>query len=72
MIGYLPLPTNTAETVNIFGLELPTFSIYAATANISVPLALTIVVWITYNVEGIRAKGFFPYFRSWLPPAWRT
>jgi F-type H+-transporting ATPase subunit a len=68
VIGYLPLPTNTAETVNIFGLELPTFSIYAATANISVPLALTLVVWITYNVEGIRAKGFLPYFRSWLPP----
>jgi F-type H+-transporting ATPase subunit a len=68
VIGYLPLPTNTAETVNIFGIELPTFSIYAATANISVPLALTLVVWITYNVEGIRAKGFLPYFRSWLPP----
>jgi F-type H+-transporting ATPase subunit a len=68
LIGYLPLPTNTAETVNLFGLELPTFAIYAATANISVPLALTIVVWITYNVEGIRAKGFFPYFSSWLPP----
>ncbi len=68
VIGYLPLPTNTSETINIFGLELPTFAIYAATANISVPLALTLVVWITYNVEGIRAKGFFPYFRSWLPP----
>ena len=68
VIGYLPLPTNTAETVNIFGLELPTFAIYAATANISVPLALTLVVWISYNLEGIRAKGFLPYFRSWLPP----
>jgi F-type H+-transporting ATPase subunit a len=68
VIGYLPLPTNTHETVNIFGLELPTFAIYAATANISVPLALTLVVWVSYNVEGIRAKGFLPYFRSWLPP----
>jgi F-type H+-transporting ATPase subunit a len=67
VIGYLPLPTNTAEKVNILGLELPTFALYAATANISIPLALTIVVWITYHVEGIRAKGFFPYFRSWLP-----
>ncbi|MGH2981760.1 MAG: F0F1 ATP synthase subunit A [Solirubrobacterales bacterium] len=68
VIGYLPLPTNTHETVDVFGLELPTFALYAATANISVPLALTIVVWIAYNVEGIRAKGFFPYFASWLPP----
>ncbi|HSE02642.1 MAG TPA: F0F1 ATP synthase subunit A, partial [Methylomirabilota bacterium] len=25
VIGYLPLPTNTHETVNVFGLELPTF-----------------------------------------------
>jgi F-type H+-transporting ATPase subunit a len=68
MLGYLPLPTNTGETVDIFGLAVPTFAIYAATANISVPLALTIVVWITYNVEGIRAQGFLSYFRSWLPP----
>jgi F-type H+-transporting ATPase subunit a len=68
MIGYLPLPTNTGETVNVFGVELPTFALYAATANISMPLVLTLVVWVTYNVEGIRAKGFLPYFRSWLPP----
>ena len=31
------------------------------------PLALTLVVWISYNVEGIRSKGFIPYFASWLP-----
>jgi F-type H+-transporting ATPase subunit a len=68
VIGYLPLPTNTQETVDIFGVAVPTFSIYAATANISIPLVLTLVVWVTYNVEGIRAKGFFAYFRSWLPP----
>jgi F-type H+-transporting ATPase subunit a len=68
VIGYLPLPTNTHETVDIFGVAVPTFAIYAATANISIPLVLTLVVWITYNVEGIRAKGFINYFRSWLPP----
>jgi F-type H+-transporting ATPase subunit a len=68
VIGYLPLPTNTHETVDIFGIGVPSFAIYAATANISFPLVLTLVVWITYNVEGIRAKGFLPYFRSWLPP----
>jgi F-type H+-transporting ATPase subunit a len=68
VIGYLPLPTNTHETVDVFGVAIPTFAIYAATANISFPLVLTLVVWVTYNVEGIRAKGFLPYFRSWLPP----
>jgi len=68
VIGYLPLPTNTQETIDIFGVGVPAFGIYAATANISVPLALTLVVWVSYNVEGIRAKGFFKYLGSFLPP----
>jgi F-type H+-transporting ATPase subunit a len=68
MIGFLPLPTNTEHAVSIFGLEIPAFAIYAATANISIPLVLTLVVWVSYHVEGIRAKGFVPYFASWLPP----
>jgi len=68
IIGYLPLPTNTENEIQIFGLSIPSFAIYAATANISIPLVLTLVVWISYNVEGIRAKGFVGYFRSWLPP----
>ncbi|HEY2055199.1 MAG TPA: F0F1 ATP synthase subunit A [Solirubrobacterales bacterium] len=68
LIGYLPLPTNTGEHFNVFGLEIPTFAIYAATANISIPIALTLVVWISYHVEGVRAKGFVPYLKSWLPP----
>ena len=67
MIGYIPLPTNSAETFDVFGLAIPTFAIYAATANISIPLALTLVVWISYHVEGIRAKGLFGYLKSWLP-----
>ena len=68
MIGYLPLPTNTEHPIDVFGLEVPAFALYAATANLSIPLVLTLVVWIAYNVEGIREKGFFPYFKSWLPP----
>ena len=68
MIGYLPLPTNTEHTVNIFGLEVPSFALYAATANLSIPLVLTLVVWISYHVEGIRAKGFSKYLASWIPP----
>ncbi len=68
IIGFLPLPTNTEHTVNVFGLQLPSFAIYAATANLSIPLVLTLVVWVSYHVEGVRAKGFFPYLASWLPP----
>jgi F-type H+-transporting ATPase subunit a len=68
MIGFLPLPTNTEHTFDLFGVEIPSFAIYAATANIAIPLVLTLVVWLSYHVEGIREKGFIPYFASWLPP----
>jgi F-type H+-transporting ATPase subunit a len=67
MIGYLPLPTNTEHKIDIFGLEVPSFALYAATANISVTLVLTLVVWFSYHVEGVRAKGLIPYLKSWVP-----
>ena len=68
MLGFLPLPTNTEHHFTLFGLEIPSFAIYAATANIAIPLVLTLVVWLSYHVEGIRTKGLVPYFKSWLPP----
>jgi F-type H+-transporting ATPase subunit a len=68
MIGFIPLPTNTEHTFSIFGLSIPSFAIYAATANLSIPLVLTLVVWISYHVEGIREKGLVGYLASWLPP----
>ncbi len=68
MLGFLPLPTNTEHEFTVFGLQIPAFAIYAATANLSIPLALTLVVWFSYHFEGIRAKGLIPYLRSWLPP----
>ena len=67
MLGYLPLPTNTEHTVNIFGAHIPSLALYAATANLSVPLALTLIVWVSYHVEGVRAKGPFKYMKSWIP-----
>jgi F-type H+-transporting ATPase subunit a len=67
MIGYLPLPTNTEHKVNIIGIDFPAFALYAATANISVTLVLTLVVWFTYHSEGIRAKGPINYLKSWVP-----
>src|SRR5262249_10344718 len=63
ILGYIPLPTNTLEKFNVFGVEIPGFAIYAATANISIPLMLTLIVWFSYNIEGIRAKGFFAYLK---------
>jgi F-type H+-transporting ATPase subunit a len=68
MIGFLPLPINTEHKVEVFGLEVPSLAFYAATANLSIPLALTLVVWFSYHIEGIRSKGVFKYLASWLPP----
>jgi F-type H+-transporting ATPase subunit a len=67
ILGYIPLPTNSEETFNLVGLHIPSFAIYAATANIGVTLALTLLVWFSYHVEGIRAKGLVGYFRGWIP-----
>jgi F-type H+-transporting ATPase subunit a len=67
LIGYLPLPTNTHAKVDIFGLQVPSLALYAATANISVPLVLTLVVWFSYHVEGVRARGVVGYLKSWIP-----
>jgi F-type H+-transporting ATPase subunit a len=68
MIGFLPLPINTEHKVDVFGLEVPSLALYAATANLSIPLVLTLVVWFSYHIEGVRAKGVFGYLASWLPP----
>ncbi|UUY06211.1 F0F1 ATP synthase subunit A [Svornostia abyssi] len=67
LIGYIPLPTSTAHTVEVFGVEMPTFALYAATANISVPLVLTLVVWFAYHIQGVKAKGLIPYVKGWVP-----
>jgi F-type H+-transporting ATPase subunit a len=67
MIGYIPLPTNTEHKVDVFGLQVPALAIYAATANLSVPLALTLVVWFAYHIEGIRTHGPIGYLKTWVP-----
>ncbi|MDP8942902.1 MAG: F0F1 ATP synthase subunit A [Actinomycetota bacterium] len=67
MIGYIPLPASTTHMAHIGGYDFPTFGLYAATANLSVPLALTLVVWFSYHIEGLREKGPIKYFRDWIP-----
>jgi F-type H+-transporting ATPase subunit a len=67
LIGYIPLPTNTHEKFEVFGVEIPAFALYAATANVSVPLVLALVVFVAYNVEGIRTKGPVGYLKSLVP-----
>jgi F-type H+-transporting ATPase subunit a len=67
LVGYIPLPTNTEHKINIFGLHIPSFSLYAATANLSIPLVLALLVFISYTVEGIRAKGPIGYLKGLVP-----
>ncbi len=67
IIGYLPLPTNSEQKFNIFGAHIPSFALYAATANISVPLVLALIVFVVFNWEGIRAQGPIGYVKSLIP-----
>jgi F-type H+-transporting ATPase subunit a len=67
LIGYVPLPTNTEHEISVFGLHIPSFSLYAATANLSIPLVLALVVFVSYTVEGVRAKGPLGYLRGLIP-----
>jgi F-type H+-transporting ATPase subunit a len=67
MLGYIPLPTNTHEKINIFGAHIPALAIYSATANISIPLVLTLIVFVSYNIEGVRKHGFIGYLKSFVP-----
>ena len=66
IIGFIPLPISS-ETFNLFGADLPTWGIYAATANLSVTLALAFITFGATHVEGIRYNGLGSYLKSWVP-----
>jgi F-type H+-transporting ATPase subunit a len=67
LIGYIPLPTNTEHEITIFGAHIPSFSLYAATANLSIPLVLALVVFVSFTFEGVRAKGPIGYLKGLIP-----
>ena len=66
MLGFIPLPLSD-EKVTIFGVEVPTLAIFAATSTLSVTLALALMTWTFTHVEGIRANGLWNYLKSWIP-----
>jgi len=66
LIGFIPLPISD-EHVHVAGVELPTWGIYAATANLSVTLALALITFVATHFEGIRFNGPIRYFKSWVP-----
>ena len=66
ILGFIPLPLSD-EKVTIFGVEVPTLGIYAATSSISVTLALALMTFVFTHFEGIRENGPIKYFKSWIP-----
>ena len=66
LIGFIPLPLSD-ETFTVFGVELPTLGIYAATSSLAVTLALALMSWTFTHIEGVRANGFVGYLKSWIP-----
>lgn len=67
VIGMIPLPTNTEHKINIFGLDVPSIGIYAATANITIPVVLTVMVYSIYHFEGLRKFGPIKYLKKFVP-----
>jgi F-type H+-transporting ATPase subunit a len=66
VVGFIPLPISN-DHFHVAGVELPTWGIYAATANLSVTLALALITFLATHVEGIRYNGVIRYFKSWVP-----
>ena len=65
MLGFVPLPL-TDEKFHIAGFGVPTWGIYAATAQISVTLMLAILSVVFTHVEGIRFHGL-AYRKAFVP-----
>ena len=62
LIGFIPLPFGD-DRVYIPGtsLTVPKLQIYAATANFSVAITLTLITFFATHVEGSRYNGVLPY-----------
>ncbi len=67
LIGYIPLPVDTAQKIRLFGFRIPAFQIYAADTNVALPLLLSLGVFVAFNTVGIKAQGFFGYLKSLVP-----
>ena len=67
LLGYLPLPVNTTDKLDVAGVHFPSFQIYAADTNVALPLVLALGVFIAYNFEGFRHHGVSGYMKSLIP-----
>ncbi len=67
LVSFVPLPVSHES--GTFPGGLPDLGLYAATANINVTLTLTILVFVAYNVEGVKAHGPVGYLKTMIPDA---
>ncbi|MGD9572963.1 MAG: F0F1 ATP synthase subunit A [Thermoleophilia bacterium] len=65
LISFIPLPVGHTSWIG----PIPDFALYAATANINVTLALTVVTFVVYNYEGVKAHGVVGYLKTLVPDA---
>jgi F-type H+-transporting ATPase subunit a len=66
LIGFIPMPLSD-EKFEVFGVELPTWGIFAATSTLSVTITLALMTFVFTHFEGIRWNGVKRYFKSWIP-----
>jgi F-type H+-transporting ATPase subunit a len=67
LIGYIPLPVNSAAKFHLLGAHLPSLQIYAADTNVAYPLVLAMGVFVLFTYEGVKHHGPIGYVKSLLP-----
>ena len=67
LIGYLPLPVDSTEKFRLFGVNIPSFQVYAADTNVAFPLVLALSVFLLSTYEGVRHHGPIGYLKSLMP-----
>ncbi len=65
-LGFVPLPISS-EHFHLGGVRIPTFAVYAATAQLSVTLTLSALTFVFSHAEGIRHNGLPRYLKSLIP-----
>jgi F-type H+-transporting ATPase subunit a len=65
-LGFVPLPISS-DHFHLGGVKIPTFAIYAATAQLSVTLTLSALTFIFSHAEGVRYNGLPKYLKSLIP-----
>ena len=67
LIGYIPLPINTAEKFSLFGVHFPSFQIYAADTNVAFPLILALGGVRPLHLRGDQARTVRVSVKSLMP-----